>query len=594
MCGIVVGLTLGKKTKKEEIIRQNVLKVLTTELLLETETRGKDAVGAAILFNDGNFYGIKRGEQVSKFIHKFGRSREYYGGFLKVWEKYDAPVRVYLGHCRAATYGDKKNNVNNHPIKIGNLVGIHNGTLRNHEEIFKRLKCKRDGEVDSEAIFRLFEYFTKKGTEPFTMEMIQEVVNRLEGQFAVVLFNADNLKQVPVFRDARPVEFILIRSLGILLMVSERKFWNAVWPRYERLVHYYQNKEVLPTLVSDGNIVLESMTDDTALIFDLDAEVNKDTTIEDIAEVKKMNRTNKIWKSSSTVGRTYGNTMYNRCGYVGYNATSKDKDTSKDEKSANTTTKSATNKSTTDNTNSANGADGNEKKGKLRVFDNILKKYVVKVGDKVLDAKTGAIIDVDSGTNLGYELDTEQEIKSSAATIEDKTNYGVNKTEDANKQTSTDVTEVVSTDNVKTVYVDTDDVPVEIREMAELAYRELPSNQKGFLTDDDLMDTIDIVNENLLKTLGPILIANRVYKYAWKKGFEAAVMEDLDYQIVEKSAKRTKYIEQLKKLVIAITNTETDEKNEEHKDIDKIINELQSIFDIHELETVKKHIEVKK
>lgn len=577
MCGIVVGLAFGKKTKKEENIRQNVLRVLTTELLLETESRGRDAVGTAILFGDGNFYGIKRGEQVGKFIHKFAKTKEYYGGFLKVWKEHNTPVRVYLGHCRAATYGDKKNNVNNHPIKIGNLVGIHNGTLRNHEEIFKQLKCKRDGEVDSEAIFRLFEYFTRKGTEPFTMEMIQEVVRRLEGQFAVTLFNADNLKQVPVFRDARPVEFVLIKSLGILLMVSELKFWDTVWPRYERLVNYYQDKEVLPTLIKNKNVITKTMPDDTAVIFDLDTEVTEETDISDLGESKKMERTNKIWKSTTTTTTTTYGYGY---AYRGGSATTKTGNKKETDKNSETS-------STSTNTSTANSTNTTNEKGKRRVFDNILKKYIIKVGDKVLDEEAGAIIDIDSGKTIGYEIDTKAEVPGPTAVIDDKTSYSTT------NNTNGDTTDENVVD-AETVEVKTEDVPIEIREAAELAYRELPSNEKGFSDDDDLMDKIEIANENILNRLGPTIIANRVYKYAWKKGFEAAAMEDLDYQIVEKSAKRTKYIEQLKKLVIAITNSKVDEKSNEHEDIDKIIDKLQNIFNIHELETVKKHIEVKK
>lgn len=564
MCGIVVGLAFGKKTKEEEAVRQNVMKILTTELLVETEARGKDAVGAVVLFNDGNFYGIKRGEQVSKFIHKFGHSKEYYGGFLKVWKEYTAPVRAYLGHCRAATYGDKSNNVNNHPIKIGNLVGIHNGTLRNHEEIFKHLKCKRDGEVDSEAIFRLFEYFTKKGTEPFTMEMLQEVVRRLEGQFAVVLFNADNLKQIPVFRDARPVEFVLIRSLGILLMVSELKFWNAVWPRYERLANYYQNNSLFPTLIKEENIAVKTMPDDTAIIFDLDTEVTEKTEIDDLGESKRMERTNKIWRSSGTY--THNSYTYSRSG-CHITATS--------------TTSSQSSSKTTTKTSSNQNIDKDESnKGKRRVFDSILKKYVIKIGDKILDEKTGAVIDIDSNTdskNIGYEIDTEDEVKNKSVIVVDKTDYNT-----VNTNVKSTIQGNEST-NTKTVEVEVNSVPVEVRETAELAYRELPSNEKGFVTDDDLMDKIEIANENVLNKLGPVIVANRVYKYAWKRGFEAALMEDLDYKIVEKSMKRTKYIEHLKKLILAITS---DSKN---KDIDAIIKEVQNIFKPHELNDVRKY-----
>jgi len=587
MCGIVVGLTLGKKTKKEEATRQRVLRVLTTELLVETETRGKDAVGAAVLFNDGNFYGMKRGEKVSSFIHKFGNSSEYYGGLIKVWKEHETPARVYLGHCRAATYGNTYKNVNNHPIKIGNLVGIHNGTLRNHEEIFKRLKCKRDGEVDSEAIFRLLDHFTKKGTEPFTLDMIQEVVTRLQGQFAVVLFNADNLKQVPVFRDARPVEFVLIRSLGILLMMSERKFWTAVWPRYERLANYYQDKELLPSLVKKDNVLLETMPDDTAVIFNLDANVDENTTIDDISESKKMARYPKLWVDTQTTtksGYSYG--TRHQGGSAGYQSSYASRNTA------------AQNKTETDKKENAKEEPKKEENKAVprRVFDNITKKYVVKAGDKVLTASNGVIIDVDSNENLGYDMDSEEEVASPPVTIEDKTSYAVAEadTVDDAKETNNGKDDAKDTDNnnVETVEVDINTIPVEVRETAELAYQELPLNKKGFLSDEELMDRIDITSEALLDSLGPTIIANRVYKVAWKEGFMAATMEDLDYKWIEKSTKRSQYIYELKKLVINLIANQG--KNDKHEDIDKTINKLRSVFNSEELEKIKSIVEVEK
>ena len=122
MCGIVGALAFGKMNKKDEAIRQRVMRYFTEELLIETEDRGKDATGAAILFEGGNYVGIKRGDKATTFLSKFGRNKDTYGGFLEIWRKCDKPVKVYLGHCRAGTVGEKEENANNHPIKIDNLL----------------------------------------------------------------------------------------------------------------------------------------------------------------------------------------------------------------------------------------------------------------------------------------------------------------------------------------------------------------------------------------------------------------------------------------------------------------------------------------
>ncbi len=139
MCGIVVGLSFGTLNKRDEAMRQRLLRYFTTELLVRTEERGKDATGAAILFDSGKYIGLKRGERAANFLGTFSEHREYYGGFLKVWREAEENVRIYLGHCRAGTIGDKEDNENNHPIKIGNLIGIHNGKITNHDTIFDKL-----------------------------------------------------------------------------------------------------------------------------------------------------------------------------------------------------------------------------------------------------------------------------------------------------------------------------------------------------------------------------------------------------------------------------------------------------------------------
>lgn len=59
-----------------------------------------------------------------------------------------------VAHTRYATHGTPKDMRNNHPILHGNIMGVHNGVLRNHEDILA-ITGREDPatEVDSEAIF---------------------------------------------------------------------------------------------------------------------------------------------------------------------------------------------------------------------------------------------------------------------------------------------------------------------------------------------------------------------------------------------------------------------------------------------------------
>ena len=66
-----------------------------------------------------------------------------------------------LVHVRDYTKGHPTIEANNHPIRHGSVVGIHNGIILNDEEIFARYGFERaepEMTVDSEAIFALAEH----------------------------------------------------------------------------------------------------------------------------------------------------------------------------------------------------------------------------------------------------------------------------------------------------------------------------------------------------------------------------------------------------------------------------------------------------
>jgi glucosamine 6-phosphate synthetase-like amidotransferase/phosphosugar isomerase protein len=560
MCGIVVGLAFGKLNKRDEDIRQRLLRYFTTEMLIATEERGKDATGAVVLFDDGKFMGLKRGEASSDFLASLGETKEYYGSLMKVWREHDALGRVFLGHCRAATLGDKEDNENNHPIKIGNLVGIHNGKIDNHRKIIEKLGCKRDGQVDSEAIFRLLDYYTDHGKEPFTMEMIQEIVRRLDGTFAVTLFNADNLEQIPVFRDRRPVEMVLIRPLGILFLLSEDKYWNRVHYRYERLLFYYN--EVLglklPSFLDDKDIQIKSLPDDHAMIFDLSKKVNMDTDIYDLGDKSRMDRAKlDEWKQSYTTSYTTNYGVHN--------------------------------KATSPTIQKKEDGDGK----KRRIFDKLKKRYVTSQGDKVLSDGESAVMDVDTGnTKKESEEQTstatgshsgappivvndkrklnnpkveDKEEKSDSVEVKDHTDYISNSPKESKDEDVIDIpakdVKVVEESKPEIVEIMMNIFPVEAVQAAKDAYENMPKDKKGYGNINDLLSDIEIQNEQVAVNLGIQVVSNRVAQKKWKEGFMAgytmaakgkmSVVDDESDD--DKTAKREKHIVGLKSLVILLS-----------------------------------------
>jgi glucosamine 6-phosphate synthetase-like amidotransferase/phosphosugar isomerase protein len=114
-------------------------------LLAGIAERGEDAVG----------YAHRSAASVTT-VHKQQTGAS--GMLDNVWV--DANAGQVLVHVRDFTKGHPSLDVNNHPIRHGAVVGVHNGIIANDEEILGRHRFEREWPgvtVDSEVIFALAE-----------------------------------------------------------------------------------------------------------------------------------------------------------------------------------------------------------------------------------------------------------------------------------------------------------------------------------------------------------------------------------------------------------------------------------------------------
>ena len=137
MCGIA-GFSLSESSALDRTL-------VAQALLAGIAERGADAVGYAHR---------SPGEAVS--VHK-QRS-----GASALIEDVTVPQSAteVLVHVRDYTKGHPSIAANNHPIRHGKVVGIHNGIITNDDELFEQRGWRRhepDMTVDSEAIFALAE-----------------------------------------------------------------------------------------------------------------------------------------------------------------------------------------------------------------------------------------------------------------------------------------------------------------------------------------------------------------------------------------------------------------------------------------------------
>ena len=114
-------------------------------LLAAIAERGADAVGYAHRSPDRAVEVVKQRTGASELLEALSVPRD---------------ATEVLVHVRDHTKGHPSLAANNHPIRHGAIVGIHNGIIANDEELFERRGWRRAEPgmtVDSEAIFALVE-----------------------------------------------------------------------------------------------------------------------------------------------------------------------------------------------------------------------------------------------------------------------------------------------------------------------------------------------------------------------------------------------------------------------------------------------------
>ncbi len=274
MCGIVGVIQYKSKVPRD--LRSKALRILFSDSMYYTQTRGSDATGVYQVHTDGDWMYAKEGEKVSKWMFN-GPSENtpaIYRDFLDSWEQHPHDLTAVVGHCRKATIGSMGgSNVDNHPFAIqvderNALLGCHNGTLKNHETIFSRLPegLERQGKTDSEIIFHFMWHLTEQGQVPFDGKMIETLGKRLDGAFACVVVNTKFPNIVATMREGRPMDYVLIAPLNVVVAISEKKFMVEAIENYDRFRAF--SDPSLPALNWDDRI----LSDRDYRIFDTEKE----------------------------------------------------------------------------------------------------------------------------------------------------------------------------------------------------------------------------------------------------------------------------------------------------------------------------------
>jgi glucosamine 6-phosphate synthetase-like amidotransferase/phosphosugar isomerase protein len=182
MCGIA-GYSLSTDSRVDR-------RLAAQALLAAIAERGADAVGYAWRAEGGAV-----------------EVRKQRSGATDLIDRLTVPAHATqaLVHVRDYTKGHPRIEANNHPIRHGAVVGVHNGIIVNDEEIFAAHGFERahpEMTVDSEAIFALVE---RTESDPRALE-------QLHGSMATAWLD-----------ERRPDTVFLARSVGRPLWVGHTR-----------------------------------------------------------------------------------------------------------------------------------------------------------------------------------------------------------------------------------------------------------------------------------------------------------------------------------------------------------------------------------
>jgi glucosamine 6-phosphate synthetase-like amidotransferase/phosphosugar isomerase protein len=136
MCGVFGFVSRDKGRPDLRVLRR---------LAQVTERRGPHAFGFAWIDHRGRLKCYKQTGRISDHLGLLGMA---------------ADARMLIGHCRFATQGSPADNINNHPHPCDGGWIVHNGQVRNYEQLVDAFDLNPVSACDSEVLGLLIEQGT--------------------------------------------------------------------------------------------------------------------------------------------------------------------------------------------------------------------------------------------------------------------------------------------------------------------------------------------------------------------------------------------------------------------------------------------------
>ncbi len=215
MCGLA-GIFLGTARWSEADLRH--LADLFTRLLAISDIRGTHASGAAVLDRSGRHLIFKRPVTASQLVRD--------PAYRQLLARLGPDTTILMGHARWATRGSPMDNSNNHPFLAGEVIGTHNGTIWNADELFDRFDFNRTAAVDSEILFRIADGSLREGAID-DAELLAGL-SLCQGQMSAAFVSRLDPGRLLLFRGNNPLQARYDESRRTLIYASEALFLDAV------------------------------------------------------------------------------------------------------------------------------------------------------------------------------------------------------------------------------------------------------------------------------------------------------------------------------------------------------------------------------
>lgn len=219
MCGIF-GLV---KNESSNITDSETLESIT-KLFIFSQTRGSEAAGIAI--NTGKSIDIyKKAGSPRQFV----KSPEYKKLFKSSINNYNKNKNnipntsrslSIIGHSRLVTNGYQSENDNNQPVVIPTCVGIHNGIITNHAELWNINKgLTKETDLDTEIFLKILRRKIDNGINLKTS--LKEIYSEIIGTASMAIFFED-YSNLLLSTNTGSLFYLNNKEKGLFVFASER------------------------------------------------------------------------------------------------------------------------------------------------------------------------------------------------------------------------------------------------------------------------------------------------------------------------------------------------------------------------------------